>query len=111
MIMKRNYLYMAIFALLMGACSDELTEQAIVETPEVNIPQEATEGELLVKFVPEMTDILDETLNSCPVGSRSGIPSTDEVLSILGAYHLNVYFLSILKQKNVHVKQVCICGM
>lgn len=92
MIMKRNYLYMAIFALLMGACSDELTEQAIMETPEVNIPQEATEGELLVKFVPEMTDILDETLNSCPVGSRSGIPSTDEVLSILGAYHFERVF-------------------
>ena len=92
MIMKRNYLYMAIFALLMGACSDELTEQTITEVPEVNIPQEATEGELLVKFVPEMTDILDNTLNSRSVGSRSGIPSTDEVLSILGAYHFERIF-------------------
>ena len=92
MIMKRNYLYMAIFALLMGACSDELTEQTLIDTPEVNIPQEATKGELLVKFVPEMTEILDQTLNTRSINSRSGIPSTDEVLDILGAYHLERVF-------------------
>lgn len=83
---------MAIFALLLGACSDELTEQTVMDIPEVNIHEEATEGELLVKFVPEMTDILDKELNSCSVGSRSGIPSTDEVLTILGAYHFERVF-------------------
>lgn len=83
---------MAIFALLMGACSDELTEQTLIDTPEVNIPQEATKGELLVKFVPEMTEILDQTLNTRSINSRSGIPSTDEVLDILGAYHLERVF-------------------
>ena len=83
---------MAIFALLMGACSDELTEPSMIETPEVNIPQEATKGELLVKFVPEMTEILDQTLSARSVNSRSGIPSTDEVLAILGAYHFERVF-------------------
>ena len=83
---------MAIFALLMGACSDELTEPSVIDTPEVNIPQEATKGELLVKFVPEMTEILDQTLSARSVNSRSGIPSTDEVLAILGAYHFERVF-------------------
>ena len=86
---------MAMFALLLGACTDELTEQVTTDVPEVNIPLEATEGELLVKFVPEMTDILDRTLQSRSAGgvsSRSGIPSTDEILSVLGAYHFERVF-------------------
>ena len=99
---------MAIFALLMGACSDELTEQSVIDTPEVNIPQEATKGELLVKFVPEMTEILDQTLSARSVNSRSGIPSTDEVLALI---ILNVFSRFILKQKSGHGNLVYICGM
>ena len=53
----------------------------------VQIPQEAEKGELLVKFVPEMTEILDQAgYSNTGVMTRSGIPSTDVVLSILGAY-------------------------
>lgn len=94
--MKRNIIYIGIAALMLGACSDEITEQTgQVDLPEVSIPQEASKGELLVKFVPEMTDILDRTLTSRSaegVGSRSGIPSTDEILSILGAYEFERVF-------------------
>lgn len=91
--MRINYLYLIIIALLLGACTDHVIEQITENTvPEITIPQEATEGELLVKFVPEMTEILDQTLNSRSIGSRSGIPSTDEVLSILGAYHFERIF-------------------
>lgn len=35
-----------------------------------------------------MSDILDQTLTRAGgISTRSGIPSTDEVLNILGAYH------------------------
>lgn len=59
----------------------------------VQIPQEAEKGELLVKFVPEMTEILDQAgYSNTGVMTRSGIPSTDVVLSILGAYELERVF-------------------
>ena len=51
--MRTNIIYIGLAALMLVACTDELTEQTVItEVPEVNIPQEATEGELLVKFVP-----------------------------------------------------------
>ena len=57
--MKRIYVYvMTAFALLAGACSDnDLNDDVpvIPATPDIVIPEGATEGELLVKFVPEMT--------------------------------------------------------
>ena len=40
-----------------------------------------------------MSDILDQTLTRAGgVSTRSGIPSTDEVLNILGAYHFERVF-------------------
>ena len=40
-----------------------------------------------------MSDILDQTLTRVGgVATRSGIPSTDEVLNILGAYHFERVF-------------------
>lgn len=61
---------------------------------EVRLPADVNSGELLIKFKPEMTDILDRTMTRAAgnggVMTRSGIPSTDEVLEILGGYHLNV---------------------
>ena len=96
--MKRIYVYvMTAFALLAGACSDnDLNDDVpvIPATPDIVIPEGATEGELLVKFVPEMTEILDHTMKTRVVGAatRSGIPSTDEVLSILGTYDFERVF-------------------
>ena len=93
--MKKCNLFIAIFALMLGACTDDT---AVLETshepsvPEVNIPNQAKEGELLVKFVPEMTEILDQTFKSRSMSSRSGIPSTDEILDILGAYNFERVF-------------------
>lgn len=93
--MKNNYLYICVFALLAGACSDDsLVTSDVPESPVVEIPAEVTDGELLVKFSPEMTDILDRVQQMRDGGTvtRSGIPSTDEVLSILGAYHFERLF-------------------
>lgn len=97
--MKKNFLYTALFALMLASCS----EQEVIEQPstptggtEVQLPADVTSGELLIKFDPQMTEILDRTLKvatrSGGAATRSGIPSTDEVLDILGAYHFERIF-------------------
>ena len=97
--MKKKILYTALFALMLAACSEqELTEQP--STPiggtEVQLPTDVTSGELLIKFDPAMSEILDRTLKvatrSGGAMTRSGIPSTDEVLDILGTYHFERIF-------------------
>lgn len=93
--MKRFNLYIVSLALALGACTQEtiLDDQNLQpQVPEVNLPAESVKGELLIKFVPEMTEILDQTFKSRAVGSRSGIPSTDEILETLGAYEFKRVF-------------------
>ena len=97
--MNNKILYSAIFALSLAACTDDTLTPAIdapeAET-EVTIPAGAKSGELLIKFKPEMTEILDKTLSAVSrsggAASRSGIPSTDEVLEILGGYRFERVF-------------------
>lgn len=97
--MKKNFLYTALFALMLASCS----EQEVIEQPstptggtEVQFPADVTSGELLIKFDPAMTEILDQALTvatrSGGAMTRSGIPSTDEVLDILGTYHFERIF-------------------
>lgn len=62
-------------------------------TPSITIPEGATQGEVIIKFKPEMEEILDMTMTrSEGLSTRSGIPSTDEVLDILGAYSFERVF-------------------
>ena len=61
--MKRTYIYALIIGLFVTACNDtEVIEQngVLTESADVFIPEGAEEGELLIKFVPEMTTILDQ---------------------------------------------------
>lgn len=97
--MKKIFLYTALSALMLTGCSDrELIEQPSTPTggTEVQLPTDVTSGELLIKFDPAMTEILDRTqtvaTRSGGTMTRSGIPSTDEVLDILGAYHFERIF-------------------
>ena len=95
--MKRYLLYIAV-AFAAAACTQEVTtiapnEEQTPTTPQITIPDGATEGEVIIKFKPEMESILDETMTrSGGIATRSGIPSTDEVLDILGAYHFERVF-------------------
>lgn len=95
--MKRYLLYIAV-AFAAAACTQEVTtiapnEEQPSTTPQITIPDGATEGEVIIKFKPEMEVILDETMTrSGGIATRSGIPSTDEVLDILGAYHFERVF-------------------
>ena len=96
--MKRTYIYALAIGLFVTACNDsEFIGQTDVvpETETIFIPEDAAEGELLIKFVPEMTSILDQIVEEAASGqamTRSGIPSTDEVLRILGGYELERVF-------------------
>ena len=96
--MKRTYIYALIIGLFVTACNNtDIVEQNGVETEtaDIFVPEGAAEGELLIKFVPEMTDILDRIAEEAESGqaiTRSGIPSTDEVLRILGGYELERVF-------------------
>ena len=85
---------MALLALA-TACTKDIEPQAPTTNPEkpVVIPSDATEGEIIIKFAAEMEDILDMTMTrSGAQATRSGIPSTDEVLDILGAYSFERVF-------------------
>lgn len=93
--MKKVYIYALVCALTAVSCQDNewVADSVTPQTPEIEIPMGAADGELLIKFVPEMSDILDQTLTRAGgVATRSGIPSTDEVLNILGAYHFERVF-------------------
>ena len=97
--MKKRFLYIALSALISASCSDrEIIGQSPVSTgeTEVRLPADVISGELLIKFKPEMSDVLDRTM-TCTAGgggamTRSGIPSTDEILEILGGYHFERVF-------------------
>lgn len=85
---------MALLALA-TACTKYIEPLAPTTNPEkpVVIPSDATEGEIIIKFAAEMEDILDMTMTrSGAQATRSGIPSTDEVLDILGAYSFERVF-------------------
>lgn len=97
--MRNRFLYTALLGLTLTACSDrELVEHpsAPTDNTEVRLPADVTAGELIIKFKPEMSDLLDRALTragrSGGVATRSGIPSTDEVLDILGGYHFERIF-------------------
>lgn len=90
----RGYISILAAATLIVGCVNELSTPAIEhETPAVVVPEGATAGEVIIKFAPEMEAILDQTMTrSAGEATRSGIPSTDEVLDILGAYSFERVF-------------------
>ena len=63
------------------------------DQPTIIIPEDANAGEVIIKFNPAMEDIIEQTMTrSGGKATRSGIPSTDEVLEILGAYSFERVF-------------------
>ena len=94
--MKKKFFYIAMVALVLTGCSDSLSTIGSSDgNSETTIPADAEAGELLIKFSPEMSDILDQAqLSKTRAGkaTRSGIPSTDEVLDILGSYSFERVF-------------------
>ena len=94
--MKKKFFYIALVALALTGCSDSLsTIDSSEGKADITIPSDAEAGELLIKFAPEMSSILDQAQMSktrSGMATRSGIPSTDEVLDILGSYSFERVF-------------------
>ena len=94
--MKKKFFYIAMVALALTGCSDSLSTLDSSEgKADITIPSDAEAGELLIKFAPEMSSILDQAQMSktrSGMATRSGIPSTDEVLDILGSYSFERVF-------------------
>ena len=90
--MKR-IIYITLLLALVGCTKDDIATVDSKPNTVATIPDEAIEGELIIKFKPEMEAILDQTMTrSAGEATRSGIPSTDEVLDILGAYSFERVF-------------------
>ena len=95
---KRLFIYSAFLALALSSCDKNENENYVPEKQETSssLTADAVDGELLIKFSPEMTTILDGYFATRAAGAgmatRSGIPSTDEVLEILGAYSFERVF-------------------
>ena len=94
--MKKKFFYIAMVALALTGCSDSLsTIDSSEGKADITIPSDAEAGELLIKFAPEMSSILDQAQMSktrSGKATRSGIPTTDEVLDILGSYSFERVF-------------------
>ena len=94
--MKKKFFYISMVALALTGCSDSLsTIDSSEGKADITIPSDAEAGELLIKFAPEMSSILDQAQMSktrSGKATRSGIPSTDEVLDILGSYSFERVF-------------------
>ena len=94
--MKKKFFYIAMVAVALTGCSDSLsTIDSSEGKADITIPSDAEAGELLIKFAPEMSSILDQAQMSktrSGKATRSGIPSTDEVLDILGSYSFERVF-------------------
>lgn len=82
------YSILASLLLMMTSCvkSDVLSNETVEEKP-------FAESELLVKFTPEVADMVaDITATTRGAVTRSGVPSLDEVLEIVGTYQLERLF-------------------
>lgn len=91
----KKYIISVFATLAVVACVNEIEfiDTPITNDPMASIPADAIEGEIIIKFSPLMEDILDEVMTrSGGIATRSGIPSTDEVLDILNAYSFERLF-------------------
>ena len=99
----KNLIILAGAILLFGACTDTYSPVEIPTAPEtpksaviVNTPDEAISGELMIKFRPEVTELLNRALtrstNAYGTATRSGIPDMDRALEIIGSYNIERIF-------------------
>lgn len=88
--MRKIFLFaLAGLSLMAVSCSKVESSENISS----QIPEPASmDGEVVVKFAPYVSDILDGMQNSRGVATRSGILPVDEVLDIIGGYSIERVF-------------------
>ena len=116
----KSFIYTALLLFSLSSCGDNEMIKELPTNSELSeaITADAIEGELLIKFSPAMTEILDDCFATRAVGgvaTRSGIPSTDEVLTILRlrrsvryAWRDSSHMLE--SSKSVPARPACTCG-
>lgn len=92
--MKHLYIIIALLLVSTSCVKDDVAHRVVEEHDNTTIiTNNAILGEVIIKFRPEVEDILEETMTrSGGDATRSGISSTDEVLEILGAYSFERVF-------------------
>ena len=92
--MKKRVLYTIFGVAMLTAVSctaDRVQSPAIEKIPETEAAY--TQGELLVKFSPEVVKILEDAdLSRGGELTRSGVPTLDQVLEIVGGCHIERLF-------------------
>lgn len=94
----KKYLYVIFTALTLSAVSCSVKDDISVDgngEPAVEAGQDAVAGELLVKFNPQVSGILDNILPATRSGApatRSGLVTVDEVLDLVGTYQIERVF-------------------
>ena len=109
----RRYIYILAMVAIATACVKEPRVELPQgdDQPTIIIPEDANAGEVIIKFNPAMEDIIEQTMTrSGGNATRSGIPSTDEVLEILGAYSFE-YSPSTPATRSAHARPDSICGI
>lgn len=89
-----------IFILILGLSACSVDEQSIVsvqtDSPQVApAPQDAVQGELLVRFDPRVSEILERagvTKSGDTPATRSGVLSVDEILDMVEGYEIERVF-------------------
>ncbi len=94
---KANRIIMGVAlsaALLLGGCVNELANVPTPDGEQTQKPAEGpyVEGELIVKFTPEVEAMLEGISRSGGSATRSGIPTVDQVLEAVGGYQLERVF-------------------
>ena len=92
--MKRELLYIfcGVAMLTAVSCESDNSEPIHIET-ETSKPSSMVEGELLVKFTPEVVEIVERAgLARGGEFTRSGVASLDKVLEIVGGCYIERLF-------------------
>lgn len=91
--MSKSYIYILSFLLSATflSCSQDYPEIPVDTTEPVQPEFSACENEVIVKFSPEVIDIIEESVNT-RANSRSGIFSVDEVMALIDGYQLQRIF-------------------
>ncbi len=79
-------------ALVLGGCVNEIDTVPTPEQEQTQPQSPYVEGELIVKFSPEVEAMLDAVTRSGGAATRSGIPSFDQVMETVGGYQLERVF-------------------
>lgn len=100
--MKRIYIIITIAIALViglaGCTSDKLSAEGNGSSGGANIvntPENAQNGQILIKFRAEISDLLDQTQTRSGVNSamtRSGVSTVDELMDIIGGYKIERVF-------------------